>query len=65
MYRVQKLLSIIGYCSRRSAEELIRSRQIKINDKIAVIGDKWKEGDTLKINNKEINLDLAYTQKSE
>ena len=63
MYRVQKLLSIIGYCSRRSAEELIRSGQIKINDKIAVIGDKWKEGDTLKINNKEINLDLAYTQK--
>jgi len=62
MYRVQKLLSIIGYCSRRSAEELIRSGQIKINDKIAVIGDKWKEGDTLKINNKEINLDLAYTQ---
>ena len=27
MYRVQKLLSIIGYCSRRSAEELIRSSE--------------------------------------
>ena len=63
MYRVQKLLSIIGYCSRRSAEELIRSGQIRINDKIAIIGDKWKKGDTLKINDKEINLDLAYAQR--
>ncbi|MDH3325054.1 MAG: rRNA pseudouridine synthase [Candidatus Peregrinibacteria bacterium] len=38
--RLQKLLSEIGYCSRRNAEELIRARKIKINGKIATLGDK-------------------------
>ena len=41
MYRLQKLLSLIGYCSRRTAERLIESRKIKINDSIAQVGDKW------------------------
>ena len=62
MYRVQKLLSKIGYCSRRSAEQLIESGKIKINDKIVSLGDKWYRGDTVKVNDKQIDLTLALDQ---
>ena len=56
MYRLQKLLSLIGYCSRRTAERLIESRKIKINDSIAQLGDKWNKGDIVKINDQIINI---------
>ncbi len=62
MYRVQKLLSKIGYCSRRSAERLIESGKIKINDKIVSLGDKWYRGDIVKVNDKQIDLTLAFDQ---
>ena len=62
MYRVQKLLSKIGYCSRRSAEQLIESGKIKINDKIVSLGDKWYRGDIVKVNGKQIDLTLALDQ---
>ena len=62
MYRVQKLLSKIGYCSRRSAEQLIESGKIKINDKIVSLGDKWYRGDIVKVNDKQIDLTLAVDQ---
>ncbi len=38
--RVQKLLSNYGCCSRREAEKLIEEGRVKINNKIAVLGDK-------------------------
>ena len=62
MYRVQKLLSKIGYCSRRSAEQLIESGKIKINDKIVSLGDKWYQGDIVKVDDKQIDLTLALDQ---
>ena len=62
MYRVQKLLSKIGYCSRRCAEQLIESGKIKINDKIVSLGDKWYQGDIVKVNDQQIDLTLASDQ---
>ena len=62
MYRVQKLLSKIGYCSRRCAEQLIESGKIKINDKIVSLGDKWYQGDIVKVNDQQIDLTLALDQ---
>ena len=62
MYRVQKLLSKIGYCSRRSAEQLIVSGKIKLNDKIVSLGDKWYRGDIVKVNDEQIDLTLAFDQ---
>ena len=62
MYRVQKLLSKIGYCSRRSAEQLIQSGKIKINDKVVSLGDKWYRGDIVKVNDEQIDLTLAFDQ---
>jgi 23S rRNA pseudouridine2605 synthase len=40
MERIQKIISNCGYCSRRHAEELIKAEEVKINDKVASIGDK-------------------------
>ncbi len=62
MYRVHKLLSMIGYCSRRRAERLIESGQIKINNKIVSLGDRWSEGDHLEINGKAIDLSILNEQ---
>ena len=65
MYRVHKLLSMIGYCSRRSAERLIESGQVTINSKIVTPGDKWFVGDELEINGVKIDLSLLKKQEIE
>lgn len=40
LIRLNKFLSQCGICSRRKADELIKLGKIKINDKIAKLGDK-------------------------
>jgi 23S rRNA pseudouridine2605 synthase len=65
MYRLQKLLSKVGICSRRSAEKLIESGFIKINGSIAKIGDKWKNGDVLSIKGKDIDVEDLLNQSIE
>ena len=65
MYRLQKLLSKIGICSRRSAEKLIESGYIKVNDSVAKVGDKWKHGDSLRIKGKDIDVDNLLYQHIE
>ena len=40
MERLQKLLSAAGICSRRDAEELIRSGRVAVNGVTAVLGQK-------------------------
>ena len=52
MYRVQKLLSNYGYCSRRKAEDLIKAGRVKVNDKVISIGDKASEKDKIYVDNK-------------
>ena len=51
MERVQKVISKLGYASRRKAEELIRDGRVLINDKVASIGDKVINSDIIKIDN--------------
>ena len=52
--RINKYLSQIGICSRREADKLIDSGRIKVNDEIAILGTKIKEGDKITIDNKLI-----------
>ena len=52
--RINKYLSQIGICSRREADKLVVSKRIKVNDEIAMLGTKIKEGDKITIDNKLI-----------
>lgn len=55
--RIQKILSGNGICSRRQAEELILSGKVKVNNKIAKLGDKADlSKDKLTIDNKQLTI---------
>ena len=49
MERVQKVISNLGYASRREAEKLITEKRVLINDNLALLGDKVTSGDIIKI----------------
>ncbi len=54
MQRIQKLISASGYCSRRAAEQLIEQGRVKLNGKIAGLGDSADETDVIEIDNKPL-----------
>jgi 23S rRNA pseudouridine2604 synthase len=53
--RINKYLSEVGYCSRREADRLIEKSRIKINGKIAVLGDQVEDRDKVTVDGKDIN----------
>ena len=60
MERVQKVISQLGYASRREAERLIQEGEVMINDKKASLGDKVTSSDIIKI--KGVILDKTKKQ---
>lgn len=54
MERLQKIIANSGYCSRRKAEELIEKGVVKLNGKIAKLGDKAETNDKITIDGKSI-----------
>ena len=52
--RIQKLIAKSGLYSRREAEQEIKNGHVRVNGKIAQIGDKAIAGDTIFVNNKPI-----------
>ena len=52
--RLQKILSQAGIASRRNSELLIRQGKVKVNNKIAIIGDKASFQDSIIVNGKPI-----------
>ena len=53
--RINNFISSTGLCSRRKADELIKEGKVKINGKIATIGETISEKDIVLVNNKKIN----------
>ena len=50
MQRVQKVIAASGICSRRHAEELIKSRRVSVNDKVVEeLGFKVSDKDIVKV----------------
>lgn len=47
--RINKYLALKNICSRREADELIKSGKVQINKKRAVLGDRVLEGDEVKV----------------
>lgn len=56
--RIQKILSDLGFTSRRKAEKLIEEGRVTLNGKKAKLGDKALKGqDIIKVDGKEIKKD--------
>ena len=54
--RVQKVLSRMGFGSRREIERWIEQGRVKVNGKACVLGDKVKPGDRVHVNGKRITV---------
>jgi 23S rRNA pseudouridine2604 synthase len=56
--RINKYLALQKICARREADELILQKKVKINGRIAVLGDKVLENDKVVVEN--LNKKLFY-----
>ncbi|MGB0409374.1 MAG: pseudouridine synthase [Opitutales bacterium] len=52
--RIQKLIAHAGLCSRREAERLIEDGKVRVNGKIAALGDKARPDAAIFVNNKPL-----------
>jgi 23S rRNA pseudouridine2604 synthase len=55
--RINKFLSEANFCSRRQADKLIGLGRVKINGRVAGLGDQVQEGDRVLVDGKEIQRD--------
>ena len=54
LIRINKYLSEIGFCSRRRADDLIEQSRVKVNGKLAVMGEKIRGREEIRVNNKVV-----------
>ncbi len=68
LVRLNKFMASQGVCSRREADRLIESGQVKINGKVATLGDRVAADDEVIVNGKNIsnndieNIYLAFNK---
>ena len=61
MERLQKVIANLGYCSRRRAEELILSGQVKVNGNVVrELGTKIKGNETIEVENHILDHQKNY-----
>lgn len=53
--RLQKILSDSGICSRRKAEELIAKGLVKVNGRVAALGDKANDKDVIMVDGERVH----------
>lgn len=63
--RINRFFSDQGFCSRREADRLIQAGRVKLNNKVAVLGDQVSESDSVSLDGKTIlfnppKLYIAY-----
>lgn len=58
--RINKYLAFKKYSTRRGADEIIKKKQVTINGRIAVLGDKVLEKDTVEVKLKQKQSPLMY-----
>ncbi len=60
--RINKYLAHKNICARREADEFISQKKVKINGRVAVLGDKVQEGDTVTVDAKKKLFYLAFNK---
>ncbi len=60
--RINKFLSELGICSRRKADSLIKEGRVKIEEKIAVLGDTVASGQSVYVDNSLVG-DISMLSK--
>jgi len=58
--RINKYLSESGITSRRGADKYIDAGRVKINDKLAELGSRVEEGDTVTVDGNPVTLKKSY-----
>ena len=58
--RINKYLSEAGVCSRREADRALQAGQIRIGDRVAVLGDRVRETDTVYFKGKQVQRDAEH-----
>ncbi len=61
--RIQKVLANAGVGSRREMERLIEEGRVKVNGKVAKLGDKITGEENVQVNNRKIKLSPAQKNK--
>lgn len=54
--RINKFISETGFCSRREADKLIEAGKVRLNGRVAVLGDKATAADEVMVNGKRIEV---------
>ncbi len=62
--RIQKLLAAQGFGSRRTIEELLRAGKVRVNGKVATLGDRAKVTDLFVMNGKPVSLCTTLKSKA-
>ncbi len=61
--RLQKLLSNVGFCSKRQGEKLIRAGKIFVNGKKAILGDKVSGNEDIVIDGQTLQIKESPKKK--
>lgn len=58
--RANRYMFLMGYCSRRKADEMIKNGHVQINGKLAVLGQKINETDKVEISDRVKKMPVNY-----
>jgi 23S rRNA pseudouridine2605 synthase len=60
LVRVQKIIATAGLASRRAAEEWIREGRVRVNGRVAALGDRADpQTDSIKVDDRRVRLDCS------
>lgn len=60
LIRLNKYLSEAGFCSRRRADSLIEEGKVLVDGKVAVLGDKIRQGQVVVVENEKVKEDKSF-----
>lgn len=59
LIRINKFISETGFCSRREADRLVEQGRVKLNGRVAVLGDKAMDTDEVSVDGKLLKVKKA------